>query len=186
MAKVLIGQDYGSYTFNAASKQVTLLLPNNEVVNLDAILLITNVTDNIIIYNFANPSLGGTLVGNTITLTYNTIAMSNTDRLQIWYYSSEDLEVKDMLVDEMRNLINVLGSNTATLNSAGELRVATNISNSSIGTVNVVSTVTTVSTVTSVTTLANQTSIGGLFANTQVPSIMQVPIELQNQKIIVT
>lgn len=183
MAKVLIGQDYGSYTFNAASKQVTLLLPNNEVVNLDAILLITNVTDNIIIYNFANPSLGGTLVGNTITLTYNTIAMSNSDALQIWYYSPSSQLVTDLLVDELRNLVNVIGSNTATLNTAGELRVATNVSNSSIGTVNVVSTVTTVTTV---STLSNQTNIGGFPANTHVPSIMQIPIELQNQKIIVT
>jgi len=74
------------YTFNAAAGTVTI----EGSTKLERLLLITNVTDNVIIYNFANPALGGTLSYNsateqsTITLTYNTSSMSNTDKLQIF------------------------------------------------------------------------------------------------------
>ena len=71
-----------NYTFNAATKQIALL--DYTSINLESVLLITNVTDNIIIYNFADPNKGGTVSGNTITLTYNTNSMSNTDDLQIF------------------------------------------------------------------------------------------------------
>jgi hypothetical protein len=51
---------------------------------LEQLLVITNVTDNIIIYNFADPSAGGTISNNVLTLNYNTVSMSNTDSLQIF------------------------------------------------------------------------------------------------------
>ena len=38
-----------SYTFNATAKTIV----SADFVSLDAILLITNVTDNVIVYNFA-------------------------------------------------------------------------------------------------------------------------------------
>lgn len=95
MAKVMVGVDYGSYSFNAASSQVTLNL-NGVPPKLESVLLITNVTDNIIIYNFANPALGGTLSGNVLTLDYSTVAMSDTDKLQIWYYN-EDAQQTDLV-----------------------------------------------------------------------------------------
>lgn len=69
-----------SYTFNAAAKTIT----STDFTSLDAILLITNVTDNVIIYNFANPALGATLAGTTLTLVYDTTSMSNGDNLQIF------------------------------------------------------------------------------------------------------
>ena len=72
-----------NYSFNAATRKITL--PEYSSISLDGVLLITNVTDNVIIYNFANPSLGGTVLLNTITLTYNTTGMSNADALQIFY-----------------------------------------------------------------------------------------------------
>lgn len=179
MAKVMIGVDHGSYSFNAATKQVTINLENGEVLSLERILLITNTTDNVVIYNFSNPSLGGTVSGSVLTLTYNTVSMSNSDKLQIWYYSEADLEVRDLLVAELRNLINVIASNTATLNTAGELRAV-------LSATTTIAQVNTMGTITTLTTLANQTSIGGLAASLDVPSTMQIPIELQNQKIIVT
>jgi len=95
MAKVMVGVDYGSYSFNAASSQVTLNL-NGVPPKLESVLLITNVTDNIIIYNFANPALGATLSGNVLTLDYSTVAMSDTDNLQIWYYN-EDAQQTDLV-----------------------------------------------------------------------------------------
>jgi hypothetical protein len=69
-----------SYTFTAAAKTID----SADFTSLDGILLITNVTDNIIIYNFADPAKGGSLTGTTLTLTYDTTAMSNTDNLQIF------------------------------------------------------------------------------------------------------
>lgn len=71
-----------NYTFSAATKQITFT--DYPSIKLDQILLITNVTDNIIIYNFADPAAGGTLAGNVLTLTYDTTTMSDSDRLQIF------------------------------------------------------------------------------------------------------
>lgn len=69
-----------SYTFNAAAKTITA----SDFSTLDGILLITNVTDHLVIYNFADTTKGGTLAGTTLTLTYDTTAMSNGDALQIF------------------------------------------------------------------------------------------------------
>jgi hypothetical protein len=52
---------------------------------LDHILLITNLTRNIIIFDFTDPLKGGTVATNVLTLTYETSAMADTDKLQIYY-----------------------------------------------------------------------------------------------------
>ena len=70
-----------NYTFNASAK--TIAFNDYTTISLKNILLITNTTSNVIIYNFA--SLGGTVSGNVLTLTYNTTSMSNSDNLQIFY-----------------------------------------------------------------------------------------------------
>lgn len=70
-----------SYTFDASAKTVT----STDFTSLEGVLLITNVTDNVIIYNFANASLGGSLSGNILTLDYDTTSMDDTDDLQIFY-----------------------------------------------------------------------------------------------------
>ena len=82
MAKKLLR----NYTFTAASKTVVV----DGYVTLTNLLLITNTTRNIIIYNFANASLGGSTSFNsatnqtTITLSYNTAGQANADSLQIY------------------------------------------------------------------------------------------------------
>jgi hypothetical protein len=83
MAKKLVR----NYTFTASAKTVAI----NGNYPLNALLLITNTTRNIIIYNFADPALGATRAYNSITdittftLTYNTApAMANGDALQIF------------------------------------------------------------------------------------------------------
>jgi hypothetical protein len=73
---------FEDYTFNAATQQITF--NTTEIITLERLLIITNVTDNLIIYNFADPNLGGTITNNVLTLNYNTTSMSNTDRLQIF------------------------------------------------------------------------------------------------------
>lgn len=73
---------FEDYSFNAATQQITFNTTNT--IGLEQLLIITNVTDNIIIYNFADPAAGGTISNNVLTLDYNTTSMSNTDSLQIF------------------------------------------------------------------------------------------------------
>ena len=72
-----------SYSFNKATKQVTF--SDYSTIYLDKILLIVNVTANIIIYNFSDSTKGGTVATNVLTLTYDTSSMNNTDKLLIYY-----------------------------------------------------------------------------------------------------
>lgn len=72
-----------NYTFNAAAKTVTFT--NYSSIELERVLVISNVTDGIIIFNFAVASQTGTVSTNVLTLTYDTTSMSNTDDLAIFY-----------------------------------------------------------------------------------------------------
>lgn len=72
------------YIFDPTNKNV--VFNNYDKIDLERVLLITNVTDNVIIYNFANPVAGGRVVNNNIlNLQYDTTTMSDTDKLQIFY-----------------------------------------------------------------------------------------------------
>jgi hypothetical protein len=71
-----------NYSFNAASKQITL--PDYTTLDLESLLLITNVTTNTIIYNFASQGKGATISNNILTLDFDTTSMSNLDQLQIY------------------------------------------------------------------------------------------------------
>lgn len=82
MSKKIVGVDIGSYSFDATNKQIIL----NEIptLSLENILIITNVTDGIQIYNFADSNLNATVSNNIITLEYDTTSMSNNDNIQIF------------------------------------------------------------------------------------------------------
>lgn len=75
---------FQDYTFNAAAKEITFNTTDN--VSLEQLLVITNVTNNTIIYNFADPTKGGSflLSNNVLSLTFDTTSMLNTDSLQIF------------------------------------------------------------------------------------------------------
>ena len=100
---------FQDYTFNAATKQITF--NTTESVKLENILVITNVTDNIIIYNFADPLKGGVLVGNLLTLTYNTTTMSNADSLQVFldYKSTPSTDESIVLLRRLIQLLTPIG-----------------------------------------------------------------------------
>jgi hypothetical protein len=70
-----------SYTFDASAQTVTAVAFSD--VTLAGIQLIVNVTDQIIIYNFADSAKGGTLSTDTLTLEFDTTSMSDTDELMI-------------------------------------------------------------------------------------------------------
>lgn len=89
------------YSFNATAKTVTF--SDFETIKLERVLLITNTTDNVIIYNFADPLKGGTVAGNILTLTYNTATMSDTDKLAIHYETkSTDPQYSRVIVGNAR------------------------------------------------------------------------------------
>lgn len=73
----------GDYTFNAAAKTITI--SNVANIRIEGFQIITNITTGVMIYQFNNPSLNGSLAGNVLNLTFNTTSMSNTDKLQILY-----------------------------------------------------------------------------------------------------
>lgn len=101
-----------SYTFDASAKTIDAA----DFTSLEKIQLITNVTDQIIIYNFADSSKGGTLVGTTLTLEHDTTSMDDTDKLQIF-------------VEDASQTIPVTGTVTANLaagtNNIGDVDVLT-------------------------------------------------------------
>ena len=76
-----------------------------------SLLLITNVTDNVIIYNFAGNGLGGTTSYNStthktvLTLDYSTSTMSASDELQIFVDQEHDeVEFGESFVDPVHKL----------------------------------------------------------------------------------
>jgi hypothetical protein len=72
-----------NYTFSPSTKQVFLSGFSYNILQ-DQLLLITNVSQNIIIYNFADPTAGGNIVNNVVTLSADTTSMLSSDRLQIF------------------------------------------------------------------------------------------------------
>ena len=83
MEKIIIGVGYGSYSFDAALKQVTI--SGVTTVTIEQFLLIVNVTQDTVIYNPTCTDLGGTLSGSVLTLDYDTTLFNNTDDLQIHF-----------------------------------------------------------------------------------------------------
>ena len=89
-----------NYTFNSATKQIILI--DSENIPQEKLLLITNMTDGIIIYNFADNASRGAIQNNIITLNYDTTSMSDTDKLQIWVEDTSPLLVT------LSNFLNII------------------------------------------------------------------------------
>jgi hypothetical protein len=139
-----------NYTFNNLTKQITITNLSN--ILLEQILLITNTTNNTIIYNFANPDLGATVLNNVITLDYDTTLMDSNDRLQIFIdiENYKDLEILgDIMIGGFASIVSQLESMKTAQglpDTAGRLRV-------NVETGGTISTVSTVSTVSNISTM---------------------------------
>ena len=138
-----------NYLFSASNKQITISNVLN--IELEELLLITNVKDNIIIYNFADPSLGATVSGNVITLNYDT-NMQDSDELQIFI----DLPNYEDLYNLSKVMISGFSSVVSELHA---MRTAQGLPDST-GRVRS-SVVLESGTVSTVTTLSNLNGIGG-------------------------
>lgn len=136
-----------NYTFNPAAR--TISFTDYTSIDLEGMLLITNVTDNQIIYNFADPCFGGGVNGNTVTLTYDTTSMSNTDALQIYYDDNSEGPLTDELFHLFMRLSRIMQSN-ATVDSLDRQVVR-------VGTIDG-------GTISQVTTVVNTNAVGTLNA----------------------
>ena len=121
MSKKLIGTDLGNYTFSPSTKKITITgLPSNYSLGIQQILLIVNATDQLIIFNFADPSSGGSIAGNVLTLLYDTTTMSSTDSLMIYV----DVELVDDGVASLLRRMNKLLESNAVVDANHRQRVA--------------------------------------------------------------
>ena len=125
--KKLIGIETGSYTFDPVNKQITFQGLGS--LKLEQILIITNVTDNIMLYNFTDPALGGSVSNNILTLDFDTTAMDAADSLQIFVdiqeYNVIDGQIQDLNEDFFidTNMQQVMGSQPLT--EQGNLKTKT-------------------------------------------------------------
>lgn len=108
MKQLLATDTPGSYTFDKTAKTITFSGLRDSI-TLSNILLITNVTANTIIYNFADSASGAVSFNNNIlTLDYDTSAMANTDVLQIFLDLPSN---EESLHDLLRRMNKILESN---------------------------------------------------------------------------
>lgn len=155
-----------NYSFDATAKTITF--NGYSTISLDSILLITNVTDNIIIYNFADPTVGGTVLNNILTLTYDTTLMSNTDRLQIYYDDPAIQPANASNQSKIEEAIDAINYLATQLQWLGQTKSYTTTSNlppaltTILDTRSSINTVSTVSTVSGVTTVSTLTDAGRL------------------------
>mgnify|MGYP001607419726 CR=1 FL=1 len=79
------------YNFNPEGKIVSFsLLPS---IKQEDILMIVNLTNSTVIYNFASVLEGGTFSNNILTLTLDTTAMSATDKLMVIIIEKEKEQI---------------------------------------------------------------------------------------------
>lgn len=108
MKQLLTTDIPGSYAFDKTAKTITFSGLQQSITLLN-ILLITNVTANTIIYNFADSTKGAVSFNNNIlTLDYDTSAMTNTDVLQIFLDLPSN---EESLHDLLRRMNKLLESN---------------------------------------------------------------------------
>ena len=151
-----------------------------DVIQLNNVLLITNVTENDVLYNFSDKFLGGNVQNNKLILNKDCSPYDANDALQIFYDDDDihstlskqidiinflDIMQKQQvqlnnLTETLYDLINRLDFLSAVRGNAADLRVTLTAS-----------AFTSVGTVTTVGTLTNQTNIGGSNAATQIKDL---------------
>lgn len=117
---------FENYSFDASAQTVTF--NTTDVITLEQLLIITNVTTNKIIYNFADPNAGGSIINNILTLDFDTTSMSSGDKLQIFVdniltpSSDETLQLVGEQTELLRRMTKLLEP-IANQNSVGYQRV---------------------------------------------------------------
>lgn len=92
----------GTYNFNPAGGTIQF---NSGITSHKQILVITNLTQKVMIYNFADPSLSGSFdtQSKQLTVDFNTSVHYAGDVLQIFYEPAEDAMLQ--LIDTLYELV---------------------------------------------------------------------------------
>jgi hypothetical protein len=129
--------------------------PTGEVLKLESILVITNVTTNTMIYNFAALNKGGNIInGNELFTDMSLASFSNTDKIQIWYENTLT-PASDQVAQALFEVARKLDFLTAVRGVSADLRV------SPLSTPNM-------STLSNLTTLSNLAGLSGWGTQTMV------------------
>ena len=152
--KALLGIDFnGSYTFDPATNKVTFK-NLDDAISLSNILVITNVTANTVIYNFASSTKGAvSFNGTELVLDYNTSSMNANDQLQIY------LDVKHEGNSLLRRILSAL------LAPLGYDKLIQRFRNTAIVESGTLTTCSTVTSVTTCSTASNLVNLNGLPAD---------------------
>lgn len=140
---------------------------------LNQILIITNISRNTIIYNFASTSAGvSSFSNNELVLIFDTSTYSSNDILQVFvdisgekYPVPIDMSPKSWLSVAFSRIMASLASPVGYAQDTKRYRATTLIESGTVTTVSTVSTVTTVTTVTTCSTVTNIAQLGGLAAD---------------------
>jgi hypothetical protein len=160
--KKLLGVDIvGTATLSPGISNVGTVTFTGPVLGLHQLLIVTNVTRNVIVYNFADPDAGeAAYANNVLTLTANTATHSASDVLQVFvdvpeadFPSPSIADRTDNLLVMMSRIVKLLESN-AVVDQQQRQRIAVDSFIATIPTLTTVTGVTTVSTVSSVTNIA--------------------------------
>ena len=158
---------FQDYTFTPSLKQIRF--NTTDTVTLENVLLITNVSTNTIIYNFANPAQGGTITSNVLTLTYDTTGMSSSHKLQIFLDLKGSPATENTLQDvkeqtALLKRIAKIADSLAVVDGAQRQRVTIDAITGglTLGTVSSMGTLTTVTGVTTVSTVSNVAANAGM------------------------
>lgn len=103
------------YVFDASESTITF----TDTIVADNIEVIINATDGIIIYNSISPATTGTLVGQVLTLIYDTATMSDGDTLQI-FYGDTAVTSSEHTFETLISKANVLVKDSSLLASLGD------------------------------------------------------------------
>lgn len=138
--KALLGIDFeGSYSFYPGTNTIVFRQLERDI-SIANILLITNVTANTIIYNFADSTKGAVSFNDsTLVLDYNTSSMNSSDVLQIY------LDMPNADTKLLRSIDSLLKSPMGYDKSSSRYRNTVSVETGSISSVSSVSTVSTVS-----------------------------------------
>ena len=161
----------GSFVFTPGAAGLGTLSFVGQTISLEQILVVTNVTRNEIIYNFADVAAGAASYGfNTLTLDVDTSGHIASDKIQAWIYVSgaQDVSTGELMetMSALRVAVQALTRSMGRVDTTGRLVVAAEQPTAA-------SLNTTISgnvgTVTTVSTVTNQAQHGGIAANDFIP-----------------
>jgi hypothetical protein len=119
-----------NYTYDPGFPKITfndfyhpVINPSGPVLEIERMLVITNLTNGQMIYNFASAAKGGTVTNNDLILEYTDFPFASTDKLQIWY-DNELTPASDQVAEALFEVARKLDFLNAVRGVSADLRVS--------------------------------------------------------------